>query len=61
MGGDLMNKKKIILVIICIAACVTYLYPTEQPYKYRQVKRLAIAEDNYLLPVLPHISQVEQH
>ena len=57
-GGAVMQKKKLILFVIPILAIFVWLYPAEQPYKYRQVKRLAIAEENYLLPISPHVSQV---
>ena len=53
-----MHKKKLILSILTILAVLVWLYPAEQPYKFRQVKRLATAEDNYLLPITPHLSQV---
>jgi len=55
-----MKKKKLILSVVAILVTLVWLYPTEQPYKFRQVKRLAIAEDNYLLPISPHISQVNR-
>jgi len=55
-----MQKKKLILYTLAFLATLVWLYPTEQPYKFRQVKRLAIAEDNYLLPISPHISQVNR-
>ena len=55
-----MNKKKSLLIIICVIACAALFYPAEQPYKFRQVKRLATAEENYLLPISPHISQVSR-
>ncbi len=55
-----MKKKKLILVTLAFLATLVWLYPAEQPYKFRQVKRLAIAEDNYLLPISPHISQVSR-
>ncbi|KGJ92242.1 DUF6351 family protein [Colwellia psychrerythraea] len=53
-----MQKKKLILSTFALVAVLVWLYPSEQPYKFRQVKRLAIAEENYLLPISPHISQV---
>ncbi|WP_019029770.1 DUF6351 family protein [Colwellia piezophila] len=53
-----MHKKKLILSILTLLAVLVWLYPTEQPYKFRQVKRVATAEENYLLPITPHISQV---
>jgi len=55
-----MKKKKLILFTLAFLATLVWLYPAEQPYKFRQVKRLAIAEDNYLLPISPHISQVSR-
>ncbi|NQZ25540.1 MAG: hypothetical protein HRT55_04395 [Colwellia sp.] len=55
-----MNKKKSLLIIICVIACTALFYPAEQPYKFRQVKLLATAEENYLLPISPHISQVSR-
>jgi len=55
-----MKKKKLILSAVTILAILFWLYPTEHPYKFRQVKRLAVAEDNYLLPISPHISQVNR-
>jgi len=55
-----MKKKKLILSAVTILAILFWLYPTEHPYKFRQVKRLAIAEDNYLLPISPHISLVSR-
>lgn len=56
----MMQKKKLILFAISLLAVLVWLYPSEQPYKYRQVKRLATAEENYLLPISPHISQVSR-
>ena len=53
-----MQKKKIVLSTLALLTFLAWLYPAEQPYKFRQVKRLAIAEENYLLPISPHISQV---
>jgi len=57
-GGVVMQKKKLILSIFALFAVLVWLYPSEKPYEYRQVKRLAIAEESYLLPIYPHISQV---
>ncbi|PKI15911.1 DUF6351 family protein [Colwellia sp. 12G3] len=53
-----MQKKKLILSTLALFAVLVWLYPSEHPYKFRQVKLLATAEDNYLLPISPHISQV---
>ncbi|ALO36274.1 hypothetical protein CMT41_17195 [Colwellia sp. MT41] len=55
-----MHKKKLIFSILTLLAVLVWLYPAEQPYKYRQVKRIAVAEENYLLPIFPHISQVSR-
>ena len=55
-----MQKKKLILSTLALVAVLVWLYPSEQPYKFRQVKRLATAEENYLLPISPHISQVSR-
>lgn len=57
-GGVVMKKKKLILATCAFIAFLVWLYPTEQPYKFRQVKGLAVAEKNYLLPIFPHISEV---
>jgi hypothetical protein len=53
-----MHKKKLIFSSISLLVVLVWFYPIEQPYKFRQVKRLATAEDNYLLPISSHISQV---
>ena len=53
-----MRNKKLIFSVISLLAVLFWLYPTEKPYKFRQVKLLATAEENYLLPISPHISQV---
>ena len=55
-----MHKKKFIVSIFALLVVLVWLYPAEQPYKFRQVKRLATAEENYLLPISPHISQVSR-
>jgi len=55
-----MQKKKLILSIFAILALFFWLYPAEQPYKYRQVKGLATAEESYLLKISPHIRQVSR-
>ena len=55
-----MHKKKFIVSILALLVVLVWLYPAEQPYKFRQVKLLATAEENYLLPISPHISQVSR-
>jgi len=53
-----MHTKKIILLIVVALVLVVLFYPTEYPYQFRQVNKLAIAEDNYLLPIYPHIKEI---
>ncbi|MCJ8297095.1 MAG: DUF6351 family protein [Colwellia sp.] len=49
-----MHKKKLIVSTLALLVLLVWLYPAEQP------KRLATAEENYLLPISPHISQVSR-
>jgi hypothetical protein len=58
LGGMVMHTKKILLLVMVTTIIFVAFYPTEKPYEHRQVKRLATAEANYLLPIFPHISQV---
>jgi hypothetical protein len=57
-SGVVMHKKRLVIFAVVVFVVVTIFYPREQPYKFRQVNRLAIAENNYLLPISPHISQI---
>jgi hypothetical protein len=53
-----MQTKKIILLAVVALTSAIVFYPQEYPYQFRQVNRLATAEDNYVLPIYPHIKQI---
>lgn len=56
-----MKVKKLILLVTLISiGLITAFFSQEDPYAFRQVKGLAKAEANFILPIYPHISQVER-
>jgi len=53
-----MHTKKFLLLAVVVLAGFAAFSPPDYPYQFRQVNRLAVAEDNYLLPIHPHIKQI---
>ncbi|QBG36067.1 DUF6351 family protein [Litorilituus sediminis] len=54
-----MRFNKLTLLLATAFIALAYLiYPADDPYKHRQVNRIASAENNFTLPIEPHISQV---
>ena len=60
-----MIKKPVynlVLFVICLIflGAISSKYLTPSPYSHRQVKAIAVASNNYLLPVTSHISQTSR-
>ncbi len=56
-----MSLKIVIgLTVVVLVGVMSLWYPREDPYTFRQVKKLAVAEENYTLPIYPHIRTVDR-